>query len=410
LGTAVWAGAEYIAYPAMMFLATPFLIRYLGAASFGLWMLVASVVGSWGLVNLGTVPMITRYVAMYQGDPELKIARQVVRVGLGWSLIGAVFGCGLLIISASWLADGWLKDMGDRDSVRHALFLSAGLLLLAQVEFTYKAALKGFELFGLVARYELVCKSALVFVSIFLAKMGLGLVGILWAMLGFAFFNCLLYGLALSKLMGREIWVPQFLLSISGMQAFAGWGWLQILSGVLFHQFDRFLIGAILGAVPLAAYAVCLQVAQQIHALPAALFSFILPRLSRGDVVANQSFRFVLAGLFVSMLLGLPIIFLGPMILELWMGVAFAAEYGDLLRLLAGGYLLLSINVVPHFLNLAAGRARFISMLNLLGGLATLIICVWVIRDCGLLGVAAGKFIYGFVLMVSYLGLRGKMQ
>jgi hypothetical protein len=65
---------------------------------------------------------------------------------------------------------------------------------------------------------------------------------------------------------------------------------------------------------------------------------------------------------------------------------------------------------VPHFLNLAAGRARFISMLNLLGGLATLIICVWVIRDCGLLGVAAGKFIYGFVLMVSYLGLRGKMQ
>ncbi len=403
---AAWAGAEYLAYPFLMILATPFLIRHLGAGSFGLWMLVASVVGSWGLVNLGSSPMITRYVAMHRDGTELEHAKQIVRFGLGWALIGGGLAGGSLIVAASWLSKGWFHGMGDHKPVTYSLMLAGGLLLLAQVEFTYKAALKGFELFGLAARLELACKSAFVLVLLLLAKMGLGLVGVLGAMLGFAFINCLIYGLALSKVMGRAIWVPQFSVPISEMPAFAGWNWLQILASVIFHQFDRFLIGAVLGAVPLAAYTVCLQVAQQIHALPAALFSFLLPRASRRDIVSRQTRQMTLVGLLVSLLIGLPVILLAPRILEWWMGPPFAAEYGTLLMTLAGGYLLLSINIVPHYLNLAAGHARFISMLNLIGGFSTLILCVWLINDSGLWGVAESKFAYGLVLMVAYMRLR----
>lgn len=405
---AVWAGTEYLAYPFLMILATPFLIRHLGAGHFGLWMLVANVVGSWGLVNLGSALMITRYVAIHRDGAELEQAKQIVRFGLARALIGGGLAGGSLILSASWLATGWFHGMGDHRLVTYSLILAGGLLMLAQVEFTYKAALKGFELFGLAARLELACKSAFVLVLLLLANMGLGLVGVLGAMLGFAFINCLIYGQALSKVMGRTIWVPQFSVPISEMQAFAGWNWLQTLASVMFHQFDRFLIGAVLGAVPLAAYTVCLQVAQQIHALPAALFSFLLPRVSRRDVVYSQTrqMTMILVGLLVPLLIGLPVILFAPRILAWWMGGLFAAEYGSLLMTLAGGYLLLSINVVPHYINLAEGQARFVSMLNLMAGLLTIVLCVWLINDSGLLGVAESKFVYGIVLMVAYMRLR----
>lgn len=75
--------------------------------------------------------------------------------------------------------------------------------------------------------------------------------------------------------------------------------------------------------------------------------------------------------------------------------------------LLAGSYLLLSMNVVPHYLNLAQGNAQFISILNLMGGLITLILCLWLIDDLGLDGVAGSKFAYGLVLLGAYIRLRG---
>ena len=407
VSAASWASTEYLFYPLLMILATPFLIRNLGAGPFGLWMLVATVVGSWGVINFGSSPMITRFIAMHQHGTEPEHLKRIVRFGLGRALIGGALAGGSLIIAAPWLAKSWFQSMGDHEIVTYSLMLAGVLLLLAQVEFTYKAALKGFELFGLAARLEIVCKSVSVLVSLLMVKIGLGLVGVLSAALGFAVINCLVYGMALSKVIGREIWVPQLSVPISGMSSFAGWNYLQILAGVMFHQFDRFLIGAVLGAAPLAAYIICLQVAQQIHALPTAFFSFLLPHISQRKLLFGQALKMILIGVLFSFVLGLPVILFAPAILELWIGATFAVEYGTLLMLLAGSYLLLSMNVVPHYLNLAQGNAQFISILNLMGGLITLILCLWLIDDLGLDGVAGSKFAYGLVLLVAYIRLRG---
>jgi O-antigen/teichoic acid export membrane protein len=206
--------------------------------------------------------------------------------------------------------------------------------------------------------------------------------------------------------MGNSIWVPKIFRPSLEITSFAGWSWLQVLSGVFFHQFDRFLIGAVLGAVPLAAYAACLQIAQQIHALPAALFSFLIASANRCEFDPQQNKKFVISGIVVALMIGMPIIFLAPEILALWMGLGFANDYHIILRVLAGGYMLLSLNVVPHYLNLAIGHARFISVLNLTGGVLTLFLGLWAMNGWGLVGVAASKYAYGCVLLISYFSIR----
>jgi O-antigen/teichoic acid export membrane protein len=400
---AAWASIEYLAYPILMFIATPTLIRHLGIEAFGLWMLVATVVGSWGLANLGGVPMITRYVAIHRDQNDLDSAIQIVRFGLGWSMMGGGIMALSLVLAGPWLSTGWLHPMGDSGDVEHAVILSGLMIFLAQIEFSFKAALKGFELFGLAARVEIACKSLFVIVSLVLASCGMGVFNILLSMLGFSIFNCLVYGWAITFVMGRDVWWPQLRPPDKDVHTFAGWNWLQVFSGILFHQMDRLLIGALLGPVPLAAYSVCLQIAQQIHAFPAALFSFLLPRLSRGVISQGFAIRLSIIGLLVAISLGIPIMFFSNCILERWMGSDFANHYDNLMLCLAGAYMLLSVNIVPHFITLANGNARFISMINLLGGVSSLIICIILVNNVGLIGVAFGKFAFGFVLLSSYL-------
>jgi O-antigen/teichoic acid export membrane protein len=392
-----------------MFLATPFLIRYLGIETFGLWMLVAAFVSSWGVVNLGVAPTTTRFVAVYRDEVWLSQVKSLIQAGLAWALLGGGLAGGALALGSGWLANNWLKNMGSQDSVKYALVVASMLLLLAQVEFTYKAAIKGFELFGLVARLELVSKSALVLTFILVAYLGMGLSGILSAMLIFSVINCLIYGLTLSELLGRGIWLPMVSKTMTTeIRSFAGWNWMQILSSVFFSQFDRFLIGAVMGANSLAVYSVCLQIAQQIHALPAALFSVILPIFSRRKSNSRSNLKIILYGVVVSLSLAIPIILFSDLILELWMGNNFSNENKILLMMLAGSYLLLSINVVPHFLNLVSGNAKFISLLNMFGGIVSILSAVSLIDEYGFIGLMFGKLTYGLILTIGNIGLGQK--
>ena len=392
-----------------MFIATPFLIQYLGIETFGLWMLVVAFVSSWGVVNLGVVPTITRFVAVYRDEVGLNQAKSVVKAGLAWAFLGGGLAGAALALGSDWLANNWLKNMGSQDSVKYALVVSSMLLLLAQVEFTYKAAIKGFELFGLVARMELVSKSALILTFILVAYLGMGLSGILSSMLIFSVVNCLIYGFTLSKLLGRGIWLPMVSKTMTTeIRSFAGWNWMQILSSVFFSQFDRFLIGAVMGANSLAVYSVCLQIAQQIHALPAALFSVILPIFSRRKSNSRSNLKIILYGVVVSLSLAIPIILFSDLILELWMGNNFSNENKILLIMLAGSYLLLSINVVPHFLNLVSGNAKFTSLLNMFGGIISILTAVWLIDEYGFIGLMFGKLTYGLILTIGNIGLGQK--
>jgi hypothetical protein len=54
------------------FLLTPFIIRHLGKTGYGIWALVGSLTGYYGLFNLGVDSALTRYIARYaaQGDEE----------------------------------------------------------------------------------------------------------------------------------------------------------------------------------------------------------------------------------------------------------------------------------------------------------------------------------------------------
>src|SRR5438552_1502243 len=61
---------------------TPFILHQVGPASYGLWVLVGSVVGYGALLDLGIGNAIIKYVAEYRAKGQLDQAQQLVATAL----------------------------------------------------------------------------------------------------------------------------------------------------------------------------------------------------------------------------------------------------------------------------------------------------------------------------------------
>src|SRR5512145_131848 len=80
------------------FVLTPFILSQLGDATYGLWVLVGSVVGYGFLLDFGITGAVTKYVAEYRTRGEGGLARSLIATAL-WTNAGV----GFVVIAASVL-------------------------------------------------------------------------------------------------------------------------------------------------------------------------------------------------------------------------------------------------------------------------------------------------------------------
>jgi O-antigen/teichoic acid export membrane protein len=194
--------------------------------------------------------------------------------------------------------------------------------------------------------------------------------------------------------------------------SFGCFSWLQALAAVVFSYADRFLVAAILGTAPVAIYVLCVQATQPIHGLAAAAFNFVFPHISSrheaGEIDGpRRVFRLaLLSSVGLSLALAAPLVLSGKPLLTLWMGSQFATQSYLVLAVLAVAYTILAINIVPHYTLLALGSVRFVSVVNIAGGILSLVAAALLIPSFGLLGAAAGRLFYGPAVALNFLKIK----
>jgi O-antigen/teichoic acid export membrane protein len=124
-------------------------------------------------------------------------------------------------------------------------------------------------------------------------------------------------------------------------------------------------------------------------------------------VGARRVFRLALiANLLISAVLALTLLAAGEIILLRWLGGEFAKQAHALFPLLIIAFAVLSINVVPHYTLLALGKVRFVSLVNLAGGVISLACAAALIPFIGVNGAALGRLLYGPAVTCNYLEVR----
>jgi O-antigen/teichoic acid export membrane protein len=143
----VWNTAGIAVEAATGFLVAPFLISRLGESTYGLWIVLGSLTGYFGLLSLGVRGAVGRHVAFHAARGDR--ARLDATVSCAVAMLGAVGGvaAGLLAATGPLLLRLFEVPPDQAESARLALLLVAANLGASLVANAFDATLWGYQRF-----------------------------------------------------------------------------------------------------------------------------------------------------------------------------------------------------------------------------------------------------------------------
>lgn len=396
--SSMWGMAEYVAYPLMMFLATPLFLLWLGQMQYGQWMLLLTFNGLGGLAGFGMGSAATRDVAAAQGASDPESALAAVRACLSVTLLSGTAVSVVLLVLGMVAGGDLLVRMGDPALVRTIIAVAALLILVEQLDTVFAGTLRGLERFDISARVEALMKGAMVVLALLVAWATRDVTAVFAVTLGMAVVRLAVKAAVASRLLGAVPMPSWDRPRMASVFAFGKWTWIQALGASLFATVDRLLVGGMLGAEALARYSICLQLAQQVQTIPAAGAQFLFPTVSRrrqaGEDYRGLSLKASIAITGLGLAIGLPLAVLAEPLLRLWVGSEIAASSASLLMLLVLAFVILVANVGSFYVLLGAGQERFVAVVNIIAGVAGSIAAALLIGPFGVHGAALGKLVY----------------
>jgi O-antigen/teichoic acid export membrane protein len=416
-GNSMFSLMEYIALPVLMLLSAPYLIRHLGVQQFGVWMLIGAIIGGMGTLSAGFGAATIKYVASYRGKGDLIGVEYVIRSTLTINLsLGAILGLAVWLSARSAALHFFKIEPSLQQATISAIRIGAVVVLIRSAEGVFVSTLRAFESYGPAVILNVLGRALTIVAAMVLASWGIGVVGIMQATLAIAFAEALFQMIAANRVAGGLSMTPITKNIGRELLSYGFLSWIQALAAMVFSYADRFLVGALLGTTAIAYYTVCIQATQQIHGIIAAGFNFLFPRLSfhsQGETTLRTKHLVrwaIVANIAAALVLCVPAAVFGRPLLRIWMGPHFAAETPLLLPILAISFGALALNVVPYYALLAMGHVRLVTILNLIGGVATIVLAAILIPSFGLTGAAIGRLLYGPITWISYFRLMKLMS
>jgi len=372
----------------------PFLARGLGSERLGLLALCWSVIGYFGIFDLGLGQAMTRSVAQKLAAEEHGTISQTV-----WTTLAAMFALGAIAMGAALLAAPFVAG---------AIHVSAALQPQAMTTFRLLALSIPLVIVSVGLRGVLEAHQSFRTVSAIRTPLGIwtyagpllvlafsrDLRVIVLALLCGRVAGLVLYAFSALRTSPRLRRVAFHWPSVGPLLRFGGWLTLDNLMDPIGGVLDRFLIGSLVSVAAVAYFSVAYQVATAAWVLPVALSGVLFPaftaRLVRDPDSARRLFARALRYLLLVMApLTVAVIALAGPGLRLWAGGDIAAHATAVLQILAVGTLVTSLGSVADTFIQSAGRADLSAKL----GVAKVLLYVglaWpVIGTYGIVGAAA---------------------
>lgn len=418
LANAGWGVLDYIAYPMGMLMVAPIVLRRMGEAQYGVWTVAAAVVSIGSIIASGFGDANIQQVAHDRGRLNHDRPRQIVRCMITIHLLLGT-GLGLLTwILAPDLAARVVPVAGEmRQDCLTSLELASVLLWVRAMESVCISTQRAFLRYGAAVRISLAARMLSLAAVATLAFLTQSVAAMLAASLVINLIATSRQYAKLRNLLGERLLLPSLdVRTLRTLIAFGGFTWLQAISGVVFSQVDRFYVGVASGAIAVASYALCTQIAQPVYGIAASGLHFIFPYLAERQASHSPSeLRFAVLTAFAFNLLFVAassavLLLCGPAVLRLLAGKQIAAGGSSLLPFIVMGTALLAINVTATYSLYAFGRVRIVTALNVAGGAVMLLLMLHVTPRLGVYGPAYARISYGLISLGLYVPLVGEWK
>lgn len=378
---------------------SPFILHSLGDDAFGLWILIFSFTGFYGIFDLGIRSSIVKYVAEFEATGDRDRLTRLVNVSFfAYSCIGLIL---LVAVSiGSVCVDLIFRISPNFQHSARLLFLMVGwAVALGFPLSTFGGVLEGLQRFfflNLTQSAASLLRALLIVIAI---RHGKGLLTIsfitviipLACYLTYAWHARHLLQLRFGK---RFIDRPTFR-QISHYSAFS---FISIVARQLRFQADAVIIGAMLSTAAITRFSIGSKLIGYSTLVVGGLGAIITPMSSQFDVSADRERlrKLLILGNRACALTAFPIgvllLVLGKSIIDVWVGPQYESSYIILLILLIPS-LLWDIQTSSRQILYGMGLHKALALVNVVEGLVNVVISIMLIRHWGIVGDALGTAI-----------------
>jgi len=381
-------------------LLTPLIISHIGKTGYGVWRLIGSFVGYYGLLNLGVASAIMRYIARYASQGDEKAINETSNTAL------TMFSCtGLLAIVLSFLLASPLAKFFNVSSeyvnefkfVIYILGIATGVSFPGNVFHTIITAYEKYILANFIKIITTLVRAGLI---VLMLLKGLGIIGVAYAtlismivMAGTNYLACKRF-----TSVGRFQFKTVKLKVFRELLIYGGSTTVIAIANILRLNIDSIVIGKLVGIAKVAVYGIAALIIRYVLNLIVAGMSVLTPRFAALDGARERAklqdlfMRSLLVSAVLSFGVCMFIFIFGGRFIVFWVGEGFTDAIPVLWILTIAYAVALSQN--PGIgLMYALKKHHFYAAVTIIEAIANVILSILLAPKYGIIGVALGTAI-----------------
>lgn len=392
---------------------TPYMLRMMGQSEYGLYSLVASVIGYLTILDLGFGNAIVRYTSKYRA--EGKIEEQYKMFGMFfilYSIIGVIAFC--VGLGLYFNVDNMFGDSMTATELDHARIMM--LILVFNLAFTFPMSIFGsvmsaYERFVFPKVVNIVRIILNTLIMIVLLSQGYKAIAMVCLMTLFNVITLIINFVYCKKelhikfIFGKFQW--GFLKEVS---VYSLWIFLNAIMDKVYWSTGQFVLGAVAGTVAVSIFAIAIHLQSMYLQFSTAISSVFLPKVTGMVVNGNNkkeiSDLFIRTGRIQNLIMFMVLmgfIVFGQQFINLWAGPEYSSAYYMTVLFFVALYIPLIQNLGITILQ-ARNQMKFRSLLYIVIAAFALIAEIILAKIWGGLGCAiavAGALLLGQGLIMN---------
>ena len=372
---------------------SPYILHRLGDDAFGLWVLIFSVTGYYGLFDLGIRSSIVRYVAKYSAVDDHEQLNRLISTSLA-SYTAVCLVCLLLTGVGAFFVSFLFRVSPDFLITARWLFLMVGTAVALGFPLgVFGGVLEGLQRFYLLNLTSVTSILLRALLIVIVLKHGGGLLSVALITMGLPLITAGINAVFVFHLLPLEL--SRRLIDRTTLKKIANYGgttFIIIVAGRLRFKTDALVIGTFLSSAAITYFAIGSRLVDYASEVVSSLAQVFVPMSSQSDATGDLARlrKIFVAGNRVCAMVIFPItamlIILGKSVIEAWVGKRYVAtSYPVLLVLLIPSTLMLAQAASGRIL-FGMGRHRTWAWVVLAEGVANLILSIVLVRRFGILG------------------------
>jgi O-antigen/teichoic acid export membrane protein len=379
---------------------SPYILHHLGDEAFGLWVLIFSVTGYYGLFDLGIRSSIIRYVANYSTVAKNEELNRLVNTAFfTYSGIGTVVI--LITITVSFYVGSIFRISGNSIYVARWLFLMVGSAVALGFPLgVFGGILEGLQRFYVLNLNNMSSTLLRALLIVIALQHGQGLLMVAFITVSLPLLTGVVNAIVALRILPLRFGLKHLSReSLKRIASYSGTTFILIVAVRLRFKTDAIVIGTFVSSAAITYFTIGSRLVDYAGEVVGGLAQLFVPMSSQSDATGDLAGlrKIFVAGNRACALIIFPmaaiLIILGKSVIEAWMGA----------RYIAVSYPVLLVLVIPSTLMLAqaaSGRILYgmakhktLAVVTLMEGCANLFLSIFLVRRFGILGDAVGTAI-----------------